>query len=107
MENPIRILHLSDFHFSGRSDRDASPVLNDFWPHHRWEVLNDGKTLDLVAITGALAFSGSKFDYRLAKKRLDDRFLASPGPDHDCLLLEHGNHDVDRTTVNLHRPLRD
>ena len=69
MKKPIRILHLSDFHFSRGSDWDASSVLNDLADAIGEEVRNHGMTPDLVAITGDLAFSGSEADYRLARAR--------------------------------------
>lgn len=55
--DPIRILHLSDFHFSEKRAWDADPVMNQLAENIGQEV-SKGLEPDLVAITGNLAFSG-------------------------------------------------
>jgi 3',5'-cyclic AMP phosphodiesterase CpdA len=68
-KDPIRILHLSDFHFSDKKAWDSDPVMNALARHIGNEV-TDGLKPDLVAITGDLAFSGKAEEYAAARKWL-------------------------------------
>ena len=97
---PVRILHLSDFHFSSSKAWDADPVLRDLASFIGKEV-REGLQPDLVTITGDLAFSGTTEEYALAKAWLENQLWpALPGDfSRDRLLLVPGNHDVDRGKV--------
>jgi predicted MPP superfamily phosphohydrolase len=111
-DRPIRILHLSDFHFSQRKAWDADPVMNAFAKAVGHEVA-EGMAPDLVAITGDLAFSGKAAEYERARRWLDERLWPKLGGlQKDRLLLVPGNHDVDRGAVKrsaaaLHADLLD
>jgi hypothetical protein len=103
MPKPIRLLHLSDIHFSTRAAWDANPVLGHLSDFIAGEVA-DGLAPDLVAITGDLAQAGAPDEYALARAWLGKvwprltrvRFEKLP---RDRLLLVPGNHDVDRRRV--------
>lgn len=96
---PIRILHLSDFHFSEEREPIAQLVLDKLIEYIRREV-QEGLVPDMVAITGDLAFSGRKEEYTLAREWLDRLWTCFPDTlDKDRLLLVPGNHDVDRKAV--------
>ena len=99
---PIRILHLSDFHFSSGKAWDADPVLRTLAGFIGKEV-KDGLQPDLVAITGDLAFSGTTEEYALAKAWLEKELLPMLPEDfpRNRLLLVPGNHDVDRQAVDF------
>jgi predicted phosphodiesterase len=99
-DSPIRILHLSDFHFSTRSQWDADPILRALAGFIAADAAENALYPDLVIITGDLAQSGKRNEYALARQWLEDlwphltRDPATPLPS-DRLLLVPGNHDVD------------
>lgn len=101
-DRPIRILHLSDFHFTAGKAWDADPVFHALARFIAKEV-NDGLSPDLVVITGDVAFAGVAEEYQLARAWLDEQLWPALPQDfpRDRLLLVPGNHDVDRKKVNL------
>ena len=62
-DQPIRLLHLSDVHFSEGKRWDADPVLRALAGFIRTQV-GAGLAPDLVVITGDLAFSGKPEEYQ-------------------------------------------
>ncbi|MCB1778347.1 MAG: metallophosphoesterase, partial [Candidatus Competibacteraceae bacterium] len=101
-DQPIRILHLSDIHFTAGKAWDAGSVLHDLVEFIAAEG-ERGLVPDLVAITGDLAFAGTDEEYQLAKNWLDEQLWPAlpEGFPHDRLLLVPGNHDVDRKKVDF------
>lgn len=106
LESPVRLLHLSDLHFSANNRWDADAVLRDLVRCIAQDA-SEGLIPDLVAITGDLAFAGKREDYALALDWLDrvlwpalDRNGPEPLP-RDRLLLVPGNHDVDRARIGI------
>lgn len=98
-DQPVRILHLSDFHFKASKKWDADPVLRELARFIRDEG-EDGLKPDLVAITGDLAHAGIAEEYKLAKEWLENYLWPAVGNlPRDRLLLVPGNHDVDRSKV--------
>ncbi|AUB84653.1 hypothetical protein THSYN_05065 [Candidatus Thiodictyon syntrophicum] len=104
MCEPVRLLHLSDLHFRGRTHWDSDPVLRALTGYIAAEV-RGGLAPDLVVITGDLAFAGGKDEYAAARIWLErelwpalTRDPAAP-LDRDRLLLVPGNHDADRGLV--------
>jgi len=99
---PIRILHLSDLHFSEARKWDADPVLTGLADIVRG-LDAQGLRPDLVAITGDIARTGKREDYQVAGKWLDGRLLPAIGDGFlkGHLLMVPGNHDVDRGEVNF------
>ena len=97
---PIRLLHLSDIHFTAGKAWDADPVLRALARFIAQEV-KGGLIPDLVVITGDLAFAGTADEYRLARDWLDNQLWPAlpDGFPRDRLLLVPGNHDVDRRQV--------
>ena len=97
---PLRLLHLSDFHFSEQRHWDADPVLRELVANIRREV-DVGMTPDFIAITGDLAFSGLSEEYKLFGDWLEQRLWPAIGGTlpRDRLLLVPGNHDVDRPSI--------
>lgn len=98
MSDPIKILHISDFHARLGDEmyleKRASALLQDIGQ------LN--VKIDLVLFTGDVAFSGQPSEFALAdrlliqpiKKRI--RNVHKPVP----VLIIPGNHDVDRTKID-------
>ncbi|MBN1347376.1 MAG: SUMF1/EgtB/PvdO family nonheme iron enzyme [Phycisphaerae bacterium] len=98
---PVRILHLSDFHFTKKTDWDRIPVLQDLIRAVR-ELVDQGLPPDLVAITGDVAFSGKPPEYAAAQDWLTTRLLAQALPKpfpKNRILIVPGNHDVNRAAV--------
>src|SRR5258708_34942229 len=95
---PLRILHLSDFHFSRHRAWDQDPVLTAL---HRdvAGLVSRGLRPDLVAITGDIADRGSAEEYALAATWLRRHLLPAARVSARELLLVPGNHDVDRGAV--------
>lgn len=97
--SPVRILHLSDFHFRGGTSWNSTPILDDLIkcicdPNR----MNDGPP-DLVVITGDIAFSGKMKEYNLALKFLTELYTKLALPPARILIVP-GNHDVDRLQIN-------
>jgi formylglycine-generating enzyme required for sulfatase activity/predicted MPP superfamily phosphohydrolase len=100
-DQPIRILHLSDFHFKASKNWDAGPVLRELARFIKREV-QTGLAPDLVAITGDLAHAGVGEEYTLARDWLENQLWPTMGNiPRDRLLLVPGNHDVDRKEVDF------
>ncbi len=92
MDNPIRWLHLSDFHVG--KDNYAQKRLFDKIIEHVKDQVSKGFVLDLVFITGDIANKGLKAEYETFRKEfykpleeilVDAKFFIVPG-----------NHDVAR-----------
>jgi len=98
--SPVRILHLSDLHFSTRTKWDLDPILRALGRFIAEDVAQHDLHPDLVVVTGDIAYAGKQKEYDLARKWLDDlwpcltRDPATP-LDRDRLLTIPGNHDVD------------
>jgi len=94
----LRILHLSDFHFSKKRAWDADPVLASL---HRdvATLVAQGLPLDLVAITGDVSDRGTEDELAMARAWIRDRLLPSARLSPDALVMVPGNHDVDRSAV--------
>ena len=99
-ETPIRILHLSDFHFQAKSAWDSDPVLRGL-AEIVGKIGRDGLTADYVAITGDIAYSGVGDEYHHARRWIEDCLLPNlpKGFLRDRILLVPGNHDVQRAIV--------
>ena len=100
VDQPIRILHLSDVHFKASKAWDQDPVIRALTRCIADDVA-EGFTPDLVVITGDLAFSGTAEEYGLARTWLGSKLWPALGGNlpRDRLLLVPGNHDVDRDKV--------
>jgi predicted MPP superfamily phosphohydrolase len=107
----LRILHLSDLHFSERTAWDADTVL-DRLVKDVAVVSEKGKAPDLVIITGDVALSGKPSEYAIARQWLLERLMPAVKLPPSALVIVPGNHDVDRVQVSrsakaLHRDLLD
>ncbi|MGZ3419313.1 MAG: metallophosphoesterase, partial [Polyangiales bacterium] len=91
----VRVLHISDVHFSQRRAWDQDPVLR--------ALAEDVKKLpvapDLVAITGDLADRGAEAEYAMAARWIREHLLPAARVTLDRVLIVPGNHDVDRSAV--------
>lgn len=94
----MRILHLSDFHFSEGRAWDQDPVLRGLVKNVEGFV-KTGLAPDLVAVTGDIADRGLRAEYAIAEQWFRERLLPATGITGDRLLFVPGNHDVDRGAV--------
>lgn len=100
---PVRILHLSDFHFSPDTKWDSTQLLKSLTKAVA-DLVGDGLAPDLVAITGDVARSGKKKEYDQARDWLDKGLLKKAlrkGFSRSHILIVPGNHDVNRTAVKV------
>lgn len=99
-ERPVRILHLSDFHFDAERDGAGNPVFERLAMSVK-TLVSDGLGPDLVVITGDIANKGRVEDYVVARHWIDAALL--PALPHsftrDRFLIIPGNHDVDRRRI--------
>jgi hypothetical protein len=94
-EGIVRVLHLSDVHFSQRRAWDQDPVLRALAE----DVAKLPVAPDLVAITGDVADRGAEAEYALASRWIRERLLPAARVSLDRVLIVPGNHDVDRGAV--------
>jgi len=98
-DQPLRILHLSDFHISTESDWDAAPVCKGLVGAVEKLVAQDVAP-HLVVITGDIARGGKTAEYDLARKWIDGELLrVLPGVTKKQVYVIPGNHDVDRSKI--------
>lgn len=98
MTTPIRVLHLSDFHFSEKRQWDQDPVLLGLAAEVR-KMSAAGLMPDLIAVTGDIADRGLASEYVLAKAWFKDQLLPAAGVGIDALWIVPGNHDVNRSAI--------
>lgn len=110
---PLRILHLSDIHFSTKLNEERSlhtdvrdQLLNDL----RDAMIPQHGRIDKVLIAGDIAFSGTRAEYEEAAKWLH-QVTTLVGCQPTDVLTVPGNHDVNRNrilsaTKLIHRRLR-
>lgn len=95
---PLRIVHVSDIHFSdGEWDEDSD---------QRRELIDDlqalivrGGPIDAVLVGGDIAFGGQREEYEIARQWLSDLIAICPGIDDSRIWTVPGNHDVDVAVV--------
>ncbi len=95
-ERVMRILHLSDLHFSVSRTWDSDPVLSSLISC----LEREDDAIDLVVVTGDIAWSGKPAEYGIAGQWFVQRLLPALGLSSNRLLIVPGNHDVDRDRVS-------
>ncbi len=95
----LTILHVSDLHVrgDGRHPGDRARrrrVLGQAWECNLAEI-REHSSIDLVCLTGDIAFAGQEVEYQRATDFIDE-MLAALGLDRSRLFLVPGNHDIDR-----------
>jgi predicted phosphodiesterase len=94
----LRVLHLSDFHFTARTAWDSETVL-DRLTNDIVRLVEAGKQPDLLIITGDVANTGKADEYALARQFLVDALLPAAKLTTASLIIVPGNHDADRTQI--------
>jgi len=99
---PLRLLHLSDIHFSKKDSGDVYDLDADL----RNEIERD--TAELIArvgsptaivLTGDVAYGGKRVEYEMADAWLE-RLCSSLKVPREQVFVVPGNHDVDRSIIN-------
>lgn len=93
----VTILHVSDFHFRDKTQWSAEPILEKLLDRLR-ERRESGVRVDLIAVTGDIAYSGKASEYAIARQFFM-RLCDETGVDLSKLLIVPGNHDVCRDDV--------
>jgi predicted phosphodiesterase len=101
-DNTLTWLHLSDWHqkgadFDRRVVRDA--LIRDI--QDRASIDNALQRIDLVIISGDLAFSGKDTEYVAAAEYLLEPIREATQVDKERFFIVPGNHDVDRSMFDL------
>jgi tetratricopeptide (TPR) repeat protein/predicted MPP superfamily phosphohydrolase len=94
-------LHLSDLHFraQARQEADSADILEQLLTDIAKTRTRLGSSVDLVLITGDIAFSGKRAEYQLAAEFLSRVAEIAAVPLKQFFMVP-GNHDVDRDTID-------
>ena len=95
MLDKLSWLHLSDFHFRADGDRFSQNVSCEAMRRDIPSRLSKDFPLQLVVVTGDIAFSGQAGEYALASEFLAS-LISDLGLSANRLCVVPGNHDVDR-----------
>jgi predicted MPP superfamily phosphohydrolase len=93
----MRVLHLSDLHATARSAPDQRILVNSMFEDVL--ELHSQKPIDLVVVSGDLAFGGTADDLTLAKTLLLDPLTEKLGLAPGHVVIVPGNHDIDRERI--------
>ncbi len=96
----ITWLHLSDFHFNVSRPFDRNIVLSTLLDDIAERINKDDLQPDFIIISGDIAHASRPEEYDLAKEFLD-KLIDITNLSKDRLFLVPGNHDVDRSAVEL------
>ena len=94
----MRLLHVSDLHFSERDAVDRRAVLASFLD----DVVeqNAQVRIEAVVVSGDIAFAGRAAEYRLAHLHFLDPLLDRLSLGRERIVLAPGNHDIDRSQID-------
>lgn len=102
MPTTLRILHISDLHFKATKANPVASFNADIvttkMTERIKEMKDSGTTFDLAIITGDLAFSGKKDEYKVAEA-FCQRLREVTNLPNSKLFIVPGNHDVDRSCI--------
>lgn len=98
MNNPFRVLHLSDFHWDEEKQEDQKVVVDRLLDD--LAIVTKVQRPDIVVFSGDLVHRGQNArDFVEAKTRFLDRVRDATGTsDAECLICP-GNHEVDRNSA--------
>jgi 3',5'-cyclic AMP phosphodiesterase CpdA len=98
MARQLTWLHLSDFHFRSGDQYDQSIVLSTLLEDLIKVVDEKKKIIDVIFVTGDIAFSGRAEEYEIAARFFRDLSSAT-SVSMDRIYCVPGNHDNDRTRI--------
>lgn len=91
--NTLRWLHMSDIHFKGNEQYETKRMRDSLI--EELKKVSIEKNIDLIFITGDLAYQGLGYDKDLEK--FIQAILSSTGATLDNLFIVPGNHDLKRS----------
>jgi predicted phosphodiesterase len=91
----VRWLHVSDFHFSDKSQAQGGSIVLEALLNTLVDMRQKGRGADLIFVTGDVAQSGSETEYRMAEDYLVRLCQALDLP-RAAVFIVPGNHDVYR-----------
>jgi predicted phosphodiesterase len=95
MEN-IRLLHLSDLHYSKKKKKDLDIVTNSFFKN----FTDYGSKPEIIIFSGDLVDTGSIEEFNDVKKLFLDKLLDIYNLTYDNLVICPGNHDISRCLID-------
>jgi tetratricopeptide (TPR) repeat protein/predicted phosphodiesterase len=95
---PIRVLHLSDLHFSAKTAWDSDTVLGRLAADVA-KLRKEIGEIDLVVVTGDIADFGTANEYNQAAAWLTGPLATAAGVTTARIRVVPGNHDVDRGSI--------
>ena len=93
---PVRIVHISDLHFSKKRPADRDDVLSGLLTDVAL-LRREVGDLHLIVVTGDIADRGTPEEYSLAATWLEEQLCAAAALPRARIRVVAGNHDVDRT----------
>ncbi|MCK6522141.1 SUMF1/EgtB/PvdO family nonheme iron enzyme [Myxococcota bacterium] len=97
--SPIRLLHLSDLHFSAKTAWDSGTVLGRLAADVA-SLREEVGEIDLVVVTGDIANHGLADEYAQASAWLTVPLAQAAGVDAAKIRVVPGNHDVHRGSIS-------
>lgn len=94
----MRLLHVSDLHACQRDTVDRGAILLSFLDDVAQQHAE--KQIEVIVVTGDIAFAGLADEYRLAEQYFLNPLLERLELGRDRIVLAPGNHDIDRTRID-------
>lgn len=95
MAGEITLLHLSDFHFGQQVAATRWRLLLDALKADLEFLTGASSTIDLVVISGDIAYSGAVAEFAMAEDQLERLLTGLPGGSPPVIAVP-GNHDLER-----------
>ncbi|HLP62470.1 MAG TPA: HEAT repeat domain-containing protein [Candidatus Deferrimicrobium sp.] len=91
---PLHILHISDIHYNEKNNDSINEIFEKFSKDiSKWRKQHSNDPIQVICITGDIAFSGQKEQYGLIHEKINE-IIKTSGCSKDNLFIIPGNHDV-------------
>lgn len=102
-QDNIRILHLSDLHFNSEDDDDDIELRKQYTYSFidKLKAICQKEPIQYIFITGDIGYKAKEEDYVQAEKFINS-LLRVCGLEAERLFLCPGNHDVDRSVIDIY-----
>ena len=94
----MRLLHISDLHMTSADDPDREVIVGAFLKDIKER--HEETPINLVLLSGDLAFSGKAEEYARATKDFLHPLMGVLGCDETRVVIAPGNHDIDRDQID-------
>jgi calcineurin-like phosphoesterase family protein len=105
----LRLVHLSDIHFSHRQAKfgfDPDLVLREHVVNDISNLRSELGPMDAILVSGDIAYAGKKPEYENAAAWLEEVTTAA-GCDPTSVWLSPGNHDIDQDVIKANPTIQD